>query len=72
MSKVPHFTILKEDNVRQGFFEKEEFVAVLKHLPDPYNNLAKFAYYTGWCKGEILCLSWAKVDRNAREIRLVT
>ena len=72
LSKIPHFTILKEDNVRQGFFEKDEFEAVLKHLPDPYNDIAEFAYYTGWRKGEILCLSWAQVDRNAKEIRLVT
>jgi integrase len=70
LKSVPYFSILKEDNARQGFFEQEEFEAVLKHLPDPYNDLAQFAFYTGWRKGEIKPLRWDQVDRKGREIRL--
>ena len=72
LNSAPHFTILKEDNAREGFFEKEEFEAVLEHLPTPYNDMAEFAYYTGWRTGEIKPLRWEQVDRKGREIRLKT
>jgi integrase len=72
LNSSPHFTILKEDNAREGFFEKEEFDAVLEHLPTPYNDMAEFAYYTGWRTGEIKPLRWDQVDRKGREIRLKT
>jgi len=73
LNSAPHFTILKEDNAREGVFEKEEFEAVLKHLPTPYNGIAEFAYYTGWRTGEIKPLQlWDQVDRKGQEIRLKT
>ena len=72
LNSAPHFTILKEDNTREGFFEKEEFEAVLEHLPAPYNDMAEFAFYTGWRTGEIKPLRWDQVDRKGQEIRLKT
>jgi hypothetical protein len=30
----PHFDMLQENNVRTGFFESEQFRAVLRHLPE--------------------------------------
>ena len=72
LSKIPRFTILKEDNARQGFFEQEEFEAVLKHLENPYDDLALFAYLTGWRKGEIVNLRWNQVDHGEKEIRIDT
>src|SRR3954462_1333759 len=31
----PHIPFLKEDNVRVGFFEREQFLSVLQRLPEP-------------------------------------
>lgn len=72
LSRVPYLPTLREDNARQGFFERAEFEAVAVHLPDPVASVARFAYLSGWRKGEILPLRWDAVDRNAREIRLRT
>lgn len=44
----PKITLLQEDNARQGFFEHEQYHAVLKHLPDELRPVVTFAYITGW------------------------
>jgi integrase len=67
---VPHIPMLKESNVRKGFFEREEFLELRKHLPDPVNSIATFAYYTGWRKGEITHLKWDQVDLERGTVRL--
>jgi len=73
LSHAPHFPMLPEsDNVRQGFFERPDFEALIAKLPDPINDIATFAYLTGWRKGEILPLTWERIDRAAMEIRLAT
>ncbi len=72
VNRIPYIPCLKEDNARQGFFERGEFEAVLSQLPDPVNGIALFAYLSGWRKGEILPLRWESVDRAAREVRLRT
>jgi integrase len=67
----PHIPMLQEDNTRQGFFEPEQFAAVLKHLPSPLKGPLGFAFLTGWrLKSEILGLEWRQVDWNGRVIRL--
>ncbi len=63
---------MKEDNARQGFFERADFEAVAANLPDPLNDIARFSYLSGWRKGEILPFRWDAVDRTAREVRLRT
>jgi integrase len=63
--------MLKEDNVRKGFLEREHFDAVRKHLRAPLNAAVTLAYYTGWrTPSEILPLEWRQVDRTAKVIRL--
>jgi integrase len=66
----PEFSIPQEHNARQGFFEAEDFAAVLAELPDYLKPLAEFAYLTGWRRGEVLRLTWANVDRDAEVIRI--
>ncbi len=63
---------LKEDNARQGFFEKNEFDAIVLELPEYLKDFMGFAYHTGWRKGEMVSLTWNLVDRSAKEIRLHT
>lgn len=67
----PHIPLLKEHNVRTGFFEREEFEAVLRRLPKAVQPVATFAYLTGWrIDSEVLPLEWRQVDFGAGEVRL--
>jgi integrase len=71
LGDVPHIPMLAEDNIRRGFFEREQFLAVRRHLPVALQAVATFAYYTGWrTKSEILPLEWRQVDRVAGIVRL--
>lgn len=72
LMRVPYLPMLREDNARQGFFERADFEAVAANLPEPIRDIARFAYLSGWRKGEILPLTWDAVDRTAREARLRT
>jgi integrase len=72
LSRVPYFPMLREDNARAGFFERGEFEAVATNLPALVADIARFAYSSGWRKGEILGLRWEMVDRAAGEVRLRT
>src|SRR5687767_1980916 len=67
----PHIPFLKENNVRVGFFERDQFLAVLQRLSDPVRPAATFAYITGWrIDSEVLPLEWRQVDFGAGEVRL--
>ena len=69
---VPYISMLPERNARQGFFERDEFERVVAHLSPGLADMARFAYATGWRRGEIVGLRWQHVDREAREVRLET
>jgi integrase len=60
----------EKGNVRKGFFEKSELDALLPYLPEPLGDLARFAFSTGWRRGELLGLTWEAVSKD--EIRLGT
>ena len=67
----PYIPMLREDNVRKGFFEREQFDAVRRHLKPPLDHAVTLAYYTGWrTASEILTLQWHQIDRAAGVIRL--
>ena len=67
----PYIPLLTEHNVRQGFFEHEQFERVRQHLPAHLRGIVAFAYITGWrTPSEILPLEWRQVDRQAGEVRL--
>ena len=67
----PHIPMLKENNVRKGFFEADQFEAVRCHLPEPLRPLVIFAYITGWrVPSEVLALQWRQVDFDAATVRL--
>jgi integrase len=67
----PYIAMLKEDNVRTGFFEHDQFLAVLKHLPHELQPVITFGYLTGWrISSEVLPLEWRQVDFKAGEVRL--
>jgi integrase len=71
VSDRPHISLLEEDNVRQGFFEREQFEAIRKFLPAWVQPVADFAYVTGWRRSEILSLQWRQVDFQEGTVSLL-
>lgn len=67
---VPYFPMPTVSNTRKGYFEPEEFAGFVQHLPAHYADVARFAYATGWRKGEIVGLTWEQIDHAAHEARL--
>jgi integrase len=67
----PHIPMLKEHNVRVGFFERDQFQDVLQRLPEAVRPAATFMYITGWrIDSEVLPLEWRRVDFEAGEVCL--
>jgi len=67
---IPYIPMLKESNVRKGFFEHSEYLAVKAALPEELRPIITFAYHSGWRKAEILGLTWDKVDLEQGVVRL--
>jgi integrase len=68
---VPSISLLREDNVRKGFFERPQLDAVMRHLSEDLWPLALVAYITGWrVKSEILSRQWQHVEFRAGWLRL--
>src|SRR5512137_3152127 len=70
LPSIPKVRVLPENNTRQGFFERPDLEAVVAALPDYLQDFTRFAYLTGWRKGEIISLKWTDVDQDAGAIRL--
>jgi integrase len=71
IARAPVIRGLQEQNVRAGFFEREQFEAVRRHLPEYLRPVATFAYITGWrVQSEVLPLQWRQVDFAAGTVRL--
>jgi integrase len=67
----PYTPMLRENNGRAGFFDREQFEAVRQHLRAALQPLVTVAYHTGWrIKSELLPLEWRQVDLKAGTIRL--
>jgi integrase len=72
VDRVPYITMLKETNVRQGFFEHHEFISLRDALPPYLKPVVTFGYRTGWRKSEIYGLQWTQVDLAQGTVRLNT
>jgi integrase len=67
----PEVSMLREDNRRKGFFEAEEYRAVLEHLPEDLKPVIQTAYITGWrIASEILTRQKHHVNLEAGWLRL--
>jgi len=68
--RCPHIPRLEENNVRSGFFERNDFLRLRSALPDYLKPVITMAFNTGMRKGEILSLTWDKVDFFGKKITL--
>jgi integrase len=71
LTSRPHIALLRENNVRRGFFEADEFRAVGARLPPDLADLVAFLWITGWrWRSEAARLRWSDVAFDAGEVRL--
>ncbi len=71
VARVPHIQLLEERNTRQGFFERDQYEAVRRHLDEPLQLVVLVAYHTGWrVPSEILTRQWRHLDLKAGWLRL--
>lgn len=63
--------MLNEAAPRAGFFEREQYEGVLRHLPAELQPVVSLTYITGWrMADEVLPLEWRQVDFDAGDVRL--
>jgi integrase len=71
VTQKPKMSMLRENNVRTGFFEPAQFHAVCNALPAHLRPVVEFAYLTGWrTQAEVLPLQWRQVDFAAGTVSL--
>jgi integrase len=68
--EAPVIPTLKEAAPRAGFFEPEQFQAVLRRLRPEVQPIARFAYELGWRLREIITLEWRQVNLVDGSVRL--
>lgn len=62
VQRVPYIPMLKENNVRKGFFEFNQFVVLRDELPEYLKEFVTFGFKIGWRHQEIASLTWSDVD----------
>lgn len=70
VASAPFIPMLREDNVRSGFFFHEEYLAVLGCLPGYLKGPFTLGYFAGLRREEILSLEWSQVNMFDKTIRL--
>jgi integrase len=69
--RLPVIRKLKEAGPRQGFFEREQYAAVRKHLPPDLQVAVAIAYAFGWrMQSEVLTRERRHLDLDAGTLRL--
>ncbi len=69
--RLPVLRQLKEHPPRQGFFERDQFEAVRRHLPEDLRVAVTIAHTFGWrMQSEILALELRQLDLDAGTLRL--
>jgi integrase len=58
----PTIKMMKEDNVRRGFFEHWEYIKLMEKASEHIKQILTFIYHTGWRLNEALNVTWDMVD----------
>jgi len=64
LTVVPTIKLFREENARQGFVSPADFEAIVASLPHYLKDMARFAFLSGWRKGELRSLAWSDVNRD--------
>ena len=67
---VPSVSLERESNTRDRVLSRGEFDRLLAAAPAPLKPILLIAYYTGIRRGELLRLTWDRIDLKAGVIRL--
>lgn len=67
---VPNFNLPKENNARKDFIEPEKAVELRKHLPPWLLLIFALSIHSGIREGEVLGLTWDKIDWEEGKIVL--
>ena len=70
VDRVPYIPMLKENNIRKGFFEHSDFIALKESLPVYLKGFVTFSYKSGWRVSEIRDLKWSQIDLENNIARL--
>jgi integrase len=70
VGRVPHFEMLPEDNVREGFLTDSQYGELKQWLPDHVKGLLIFGYHLGMRKEALKTLRRDQVDWPAKVIRV--
>jgi len=71
VGRMPSFPRLAlGDNARTGFCTPEEIERVIERLPEHVKPVVRALYLTGWRSGEVVGLTWSRIDFEAGAIRL--
>jgi integrase len=69
-AQVPTIEMFPEATARQGFVDYDDLQALVSNLVAPVDDIVRFAFHSGWRRGEIVSLRWADVDRARGVVRL--
>ncbi len=70
LATAPKIKLARVDNAREGFFEEDDFAAVLLELPAYARPVIRFLRVTGWRVGEAIALDWTRVDWERQGVQL--
>jgi integrase len=70
LATAPKIRLAKVNNAREGFFEDDDFAAIILELPIHFQPIIRFLRLTGWRVMEALGLTWDRVDWERQGIRL--
>lgn len=64
VDRVPYISMLKDNNVRVGFLEHGEYLALMEKLHEYLKPVVAFGYIYGWRRSEVIGLTWDRAVKT--------